>query len=101
MAPTSNLLSEDHRFLYVEYSFLGYKGHLLETQSPCPRKINEIVFYRFNQRFEITPKNDEQLKLLMSMVEKNSKHQIKFLVVSEPINLDGDEEEEGECEEIG
>lgn len=101
LVPNSSLLKADEaQFLYVEYSFLGYKGHLLETQSlPQPRKANEAIFYRFNQKFVINPEeNEKQFKLLKAMLAKHSKEQLKFFVVREPIV--GDENDE-ECEEAG
>lgn len=102
LAPNSSLLNnEEARFLYVEYSFLGYKGHLLETQSLLlPRKASESIFYRFRQRFEIrSDENEKQINMLLSMIKKNSKYPIKFFVVSEPISFD--ENDDDECEEIG
>lgn len=92
------LKSDEVKYLYVEYSFLGYKGHLLETQSlPQPTKPDEDLFYRFKQKFEINPEdNEKQLQMLQSMLSKDTKKQIKFFVVSEPI-----ESEDKDCDEVG
>lgn len=96
----STLLEDKNaKFLYIEYTFLNYKGHLMETQTlPKPSKAGEAVFYHFDNTFEIRPSEDKkQFKMLKSMLEKNSKVPIKFLIVSEPL----DNPEEKECEEIG
>lgn len=101
--PNSSLLelaAQDPKFLYVEYTFLGYKGHLLETQSlPQPRKENGIIYFHYNQKFEVEPEeNPKHLEMLKSLIAQNSKEQIKFLIVSEPL---ADNNTEAECEEIG
>lgn len=95
----SQLLNSDEmHYLYVEYSFLGYKGHLLETQSlPQPLKPNEALSYHFKQKFDVKPDdNGKQLKMLKSMLAKGTKEQIKFFIVNEPIGF-----EDKECEEVG
>lgn len=76
-------------------------GHLLETLSlPLPNKAGDVILYRFAQKFEITPdETEKQLKMLKSMVAKNSKNPIKFLLVSEP--MDTVSGKYGECEEVG
>lgn len=99
LAPNSSLLlSEKERFVYVEYSFLGFKGHLMETQSmQLPQKSLDPVFFRFTQRFDINPSdNEDQLEALKSMIESNSLKSIQFMVIEEPID-----NEDSECEEIG
>lgn len=102
MCEDSSLLSNDKtNFLFVEYSFLNYKGHLLETQSlPKPKKSGEYTYYHFKRTFELRPsENRRQFKMLKTMLEKNSKQNLKFLIVSEPINLNDDDI--GDCEEVG
>lgn len=96
---SSLLTNENANFLYIEYSFLNFKGHLLETQSlPKPKKSEESVYYHFQNSFEIRPSEDKkQFKMLKSMLEKNSKLPIKFMIVSEPL----ENEEDEECEEVG
>lgn len=92
------LLTDKGRFIYIEYTFLGFKGHLMETQSlPLPQKSSEPVFFRFTQRFDVNPADsEEQLHILESMVASDSTKSIKFIVVDEPFG-----DEKGECEEIG
>lgn len=96
---SSMLTNENSKFIYIEYTFLGYKGHLMETQSlQKPTKAGEALFYHFENTFEIRPSEDKrQFKILKSMLEKKSKVPIKFMIISEPL----DNQENGECEEIG
>ncbi|CAO1346932.1 unnamed protein product [Diamesa serratosioi] len=99
LIPNTNFICDDLiRKLYVEYSFLGYKGHLLETPQSLfkSKKANEIMYYRFHKKFELkSDENEKQLKLLKEMLEKNSKKPLRLLLISEPID-DNDE-----CEEVG
>lgn len=96
---SSLLTNEDAHFLYIEFTFLDFKGHLMETQSlPKPKKAGESIFYHFENIFELQPAEDKkQFKMLKLMLEKNSKLPIKFMIVSEPL----ENEEKGECQEIG
>jgi hypothetical protein len=96
---SSLLTNENAQFLYIEYTFLNYKGHLMETQSlPNPRKSGVAIFYHFDNTFELQPAEDKkQFKMLKSMLEKNSKLPLKFMIISEPL----ENQEEGDCEEIG
>lgn len=98
---SSLLTKANANFLYIEYSFLNYKGHLLETQAlPRPKRPEEKIFYHFNNSFDIRPSEDKkQFKLLKRMLEENSKFPIKFLIVSEPV--ENQDQEDGECEEVG
>lgn len=71
---------------------------MLETQSlPIPRNSKDVIHYRFNQKFDIKP-DEKQFKLLKSMVKRGSNDQMKFLVISEPIEGNDDD---NECEEVG
>lgn len=84
--------------MYVEYSFLGYKGHLLETPQSLfkPKSANEIMYFRFHKKFELkSDENEKQLKMLKEMLAKNSKKTLRFLIISEPID------EKDECDEVG
>ncbi|CAO1319480.1 unnamed protein product [Diamesa hyperborea] len=97
-ANTNFICDDSIQKLYVEYSFLGYKGHLLETPQSLfkPKKENELMYYRFHKKFELkSDENEKQLKLLKAMLEKNTKKHLRFLIVSEPID------ENDECEEVG
>jgi hypothetical protein len=103
LTPNSSFLAEDNnKLLYVEYQFLGYLGHMLETQSlQKPKKANEPIFYRYSQKFEVKPDSDKKkMKLLKSMVEKNSSNPLKFIIVSEPSDIDDINNDE-QCEEMG
>lgn len=85
--------------LYVEYSLLGWNGHLLETQGiQAPHKSNEILFYRQTQRFQLDPlEHAEQIKKLISMLDMScADSNIKFFVVQE-----GGHERRQECREVG
>ncbi|KAG5677364.1 hypothetical protein PVAND_007128 [Polypedilum vanderplanki] len=98
---SSLLTNENANFLYVEYSFLEYKGYLFETQSLAkPKKEEESIFYRLNRQFDVNPeKNPTEFKILRSMIDANSKIPLKFLIVSEPISVETDDY--GDCEEVG
>lgn len=98
IANTNFICDDSIKKLYVEYSFLGYKGHLLETPQSLlkPKKENELMYYRFHKKFELkSDENEKQLKMLKAMLEKNTKKHLRFLIVSEPID------ENDECEEVG
>jgi hypothetical protein len=96
----SSPLSSTNRFLYVEYSFLDYKGYLLETQSlPLPKKRGDSMFYGYKRQFQINPTSEEEkYKSLQKMLEKKSKCPLKFLIISEPMEKENDYQ--GECEEV-
>lgn len=103
---SSLLNSEIGNFIYIEFSFLNHIGHLLETQSLAkPKRAGnqDCTFYNFKRAFEIRPsENRQQFKLLKSMLAKKSKNHLKFLLVSEPICGDNvDDDDAGDCEEIG
>jgi hypothetical protein len=113
-ATTSFNSDDKNKLLFVEYSFLDYKGHLLETQSlPAPKKPNDLTVFRHVQKFVFdTLKHAKQIKILSSMLSNNSNTEpIKFYVVSESvensnINKDDDDDDDlnnkqKECEEVG
>lgn len=109
LSESSSLLeNENANFLYIEYSFLNYKGHLLETQSlPKPKKSGVSTVYKLSTKFEINPaEHEEEFDLLKKTIEKKSKNPIKFLIVSEPINAVKDSSNttstlQTECEDVG
>jgi hypothetical protein len=111
-ATTSLNNDDEDKLLFVEYSFLDYKGHLLETQSlPAPKKPNDLTIYRHVQKFILdTSKHSKQIKILSSMLSNNSNTEpIKFYVVSESVENDFNEDDDDddlnnkqkECEEVG
>ena len=90
--------------IYVEYTFLGYFGHLFETPQSVRKTSNSLMNYNFRKDFELEKSTHEkQLKLLREMLEDNTKTPLRLLVVSEPTtsDLEDDTEELMECEEIG
>ncbi|XP_070489826.1 flagellar attachment zone protein 1-like [Chironomus tepperi] len=100
LCENSALLDDDDaNFLYVEYTFMNYKGYLLETQSlPKPKKSGDSIIYNMTRKFDINPQ-DKDFKHFKAMVDKKSNSPIKFLIVSEPI--DAKEEDGGDCDEVG
>lgn len=70
----------------------------MESQSfPLPRKASEPIVYHFTQQFDIKPvEKEKQYKMMKAMVKKDSKEQIKFLIVSEPMDDD-----DKDCDEVG
>lgn len=99
LCENSALLEDNNaNFLYVEYTFMNYKGYLLETQSlPKPKKSGDSIIYQMTRKFDINP-HDKDFKHFKAMIEKKSKTPIRFLIVSEPIDAkDGG----GDCEEVG
>lgn len=106
---TQNLLTSslnNDELFFVEYSFLGWHGHLLETVGvPAPKKPNETIFYRHAQKFILdSSKHAEQIKILKSMLTNDtSSDPIKFYVVSEEKENDEPSSKTtgGECREVG
>lgn len=97
LCENSALLEDNNaNYLYVEYTFMNYKGYLLETQSlPKPKKSGDSTVYNLTRKFDINPQ-DKDFKHFKAMVEKKSKSPLKFLIVSEPIDAENDD-----CEEVG
>jgi len=85
--------------LYVEYSFLDYKGYLLETPQAMPVPVFPMdpIYYHFRQRFELKNEHEKQLQILKSMLVKDSKVPLRFLIVNEPLQ----KRTESDCEEVG
>lgn len=93
---SSLLEDEKSKFLYVEYTFMNYKGYLLETQSlQKPKKAGDATHYKLKRKFDINPA-DEEFKVLKTMICKDSNNPVRFLIVSEPLDDEGQP-----CEEVG
>jgi hypothetical protein len=105
LVPESTWLIDDTiENLYIEYTFLEYKGHLLETPQSMmkPSRPGETVFYRFRRKFELRPdEHEKQLKILKSMLTKDTNLPLRFLIVNEPIDINGTDESDGDCQEVG
>lgn len=90
--------------LYVEYTFLSLKGHLLETPHslPKPNCSADALDFNYRKAFDLNfQKYDKQMKILKAMLEKNTPLPLRFLLISEPTESDLESDEESECEEIG
>lgn len=110
---TSDLITtcsfDNDELLFVEYSFLGWNGHLLETRGlPVPKKSGETIFYRQTQKFVLdSSKHLEQIKILSSMLASDtSTDPIKFYLVSEEMETDEhhnnpSHQSTRECQEVG
>jgi hypothetical protein len=105
--PKTCSLNNDE-LLFVEYSFLGWHGHLLETQGlPAPKQPHETIFYRQAQMFVLDPsKHAEQIKILSSMLSSDAHADpMKFYVVSEAMEDDKSDMQRwhsrSECREVG
>jgi Retinitis pigmentosa G-protein regulator interacting C-terminal len=93
--------------IYVEYNFLGYAGHLLET----PQSIaitstsNGRLVYNFRNTFDVESGYDSEpsfkASILLSMLMPTSKNLLKFICVNEPTEEDLVQNEDAECSEIG
>lgn len=85
--------------LYIEYTFLDYKGHLLETPQslPMPRSADEELPFNFRQSFKIDLRTQKQIALIKDMLKPDTETPIRFLVINEPLG----EEETSECAEVG
>lgn len=105
MVPDSTWLIDDTvENLYVEYTFLDYKGHLLETPQSMvkPERSCDPIFYRFRRKFELrSDKHESQLKILKSMLKNDTNVPLRFLIVNEPIDIYGTDENDGDCQEVG
>ncbi|KAH0539709.1 hypothetical protein KQX54_007455 [Cotesia glomerata] len=93
------LKNPDIRQLYIEFSFLGYRGSELETKSvPKPRTYHEEMYFNYKKKFKLDEKeNPQQWKKLRAMLTGAEDPNIQFKIVSEP--LEG--EHEKDCVEVG
>lgn len=91
--------------LYIEYSFLGSKGHLLETPISLPKPENgkEKLNYNFRKTFEFDTIKDsgKQIADFIDMLREDSKTKIRFLIINEPKQFDGIKDSTLECKEVG
>lgn len=91
--------------LYIEYSFLGSKGHLLETpiSLPKPENCKEKLNYNFRKTFEFdtTIDSGRQIAEFVNMLREDSKTKIRFLIINEPIQTNGIKDSNLECKEVG
>ncbi len=102
--PSDLMNDESVQQLYVEYTFLSYRGHLLETPQSLPKPLSteDVLQFNYRKEFKLDLKKDiKQLKILRSMLEYNSPLPLRFLLISEPTEFDLENDEDAECEEVG
>ncbi|XP_015180261.1 PREDICTED: uncharacterized protein LOC107068431 [Polistes dominula] len=91
---------DDVHLLYVEYSFLGYRGADMETESlPKPKIPRKPLIYNFRKTFPIDEKYHAiERNTLRAMLDESINPNIKFILVSEPLPEETDTKD---CMEIG
>jgi hypothetical protein len=94
--------------IYVEYTFLGYAGHLLETPQSLqkPKNSRDLLVYNFRNTFDIDTgietEPNYKASILLGMLVPDSKYLLKFTVISEPFEEDLiDNNDTAECMEFG
>nr|KAF7421412.1 hypothetical protein H0235_009248 [Vespula pensylvanica] len=94
------MLDDDVHLLYVEYSFLGYRGADMETESiPKPKTYTEPLIYNFRKVFSIDEEyHSIERNTLRAMLHESINPNIKFILVSEPLPAETDVKD---CVEIG
>ncbi|XP_043672399.1 uncharacterized protein LOC122631144 [Vespula pensylvanica] len=97
---SSVMLDDDVHLLYVEYSFLGYRGADMETESiPKPKTYTEPLIYNFRKVFSIDEEyHSIERNTLRAMLHESINPNIKFILVSEPLPAETDVKD---CVEIG
>ncbi|KAF7394547.1 hypothetical protein HZH66_007721 [Vespula vulgaris] len=97
---SSVMLDDDVHLLYVEYSFLGYRGADMETESiPKPKTYTEPLIYNFRKVFSIDEEyHSIERNTLRAMLHQSINPNIKFILVSEPLPAETDIKD---CVEIG
>lgn len=96
------MMNRSIKFIYMEYTFLGHKGHLLETPQSLPKPLPGIkLMYEFRKSFDFDYKqNFSEIRTLHKLLHSNFPT-IKFLIISEPSQEDLHVNPDLECEEIG
>ncbi|XP_014599613.1 PREDICTED: uncharacterized protein LOC106784511 [Polistes canadensis] len=97
---SSVMRDDDVHLLYVEYSFLGYRGADMETESlPKPKIPRKPLIYNFTKTFPIDEKYHAiERNTLRAMLDESINPNIKFILVSEPLPEETDTKD---CMEIG
>ncbi|KAI4502119.1 hypothetical protein M0802_002801 [Mischocyttarus mexicanus] len=97
---SSVMRDDDVHLLYVEYSFLGYRGADMETESlPKPKISRKPLIYNFQKTFPIDEKYHAiERNTLRAMLDESINPNIKFILVSEPLPEETDTKD---CMELG
>ncbi|XP_047356509.1 LOW QUALITY PROTEIN: uncharacterized protein LOC124951742 [Vespa velutina] len=97
---SSVMLDDEVHLLYVEYSFLGYRGADMETESVMkPKTAKEPLIYNFKKIFPIDEEyHPIERNTLRAMLNESINPNIKFILVSEPLPEETDIKD---CVEIG
>ncbi|XP_035730778.1 uncharacterized protein LOC118445425 [Vespa mandarinia] len=97
---SSVMLDNEVHLLYLEYSFLGYRGADMETESIMkPKTAKEPLIYNFKKIFPIDEEyHSIERNTLRAMLNESINPNIKFILVSEPLPEETDIKD---CVEIG
>ncbi|XP_046823536.1 uncharacterized protein LOC124426194 [Vespa crabro] len=97
---SSVMLDTEVHLLYLEYSFLGYRGADMETESVMkPKTAEEPLIYNFKKIFPIDEEHHSiERNTLRAMLNESINPNIKFILVSEPLPEETDIKD---CMEIG
>ncbi|KAL2728987.1 uncharacterized protein V1478_006619 [Vespula squamosa] len=97
---SSVMLDDNVHLLYVEYSFLGFRGADMETESIVkPKSFEEALIYNFKKIFPIDKEyHSIERNTLRAMLHQSTNPNIKFILVSEPLPEETDTKD---CVELG